>query len=155
MNLTLRRAIRIIVWAIAMSAAGCCTQCSVAPEHMKGLGVVGADGEFVEHYHIRNSGWYLFDKIPLVCGDTNPNSLCGIAFFSDQVRTDTMTRIFNDRVRATDTKPAHVATIVDDGVTVEIPGVSFPLILPYIICYREVQISGVLVRKKEALNEAP
>lgn len=153
--MTVLSQLRFMALAVVLAAAGCCTRCSVAPEHMKGLGVVGADGEFVEHYHIRNSGWYLFDKIPLVCGDTNPNSLCGIAFFSDQVRTDTMTRIFNDRVRATDTKPAHVATIVDDGVTVEIPGVSFPLILPYIICYREVQISGVLARKKESLNGAP
>ena len=122
---------------------------------MKGLDVAGADGKFVEHYHVRNSGWYLFDKLPLVCGSTNPNSFCGIAFFSDQVRTDTMTKMFNDRVRATNTRPASVATIVDDWVTLEVPGVSFPLFLPYIVCYREVQISGVLVRKREAENETP
>ena len=147
--------LRIAALAAALALAGCFTRCSVAPEHLKGLGVVGSDGEFVEHYHIRNSGWYLFDKIPLVCGDTTPNSLFGIALFSDQVRTDTMTRIFNDRVRATNTKLVSAATIVDDWVTLEIPGVSFPLVLPYIVCYREVQISGVLVREKESDDEAP
>jgi len=147
--------LRVAVLSVVLACAGCYTSVSVAPEHIKGLGVVGADGEFVEHYHIWNGGWYLFDTIPLVCGDTDYNSLLGIAFFSDQVRTDVMTRIFNDRVRATNTKPANVATIVNDGVTFEVPGVSFPLILPYIICYREVQISGVLTRKKESDDEVP
>lgn len=153
--MTARTMLKIAALAVALSAAGCCTRCSVSPEHMKGLHVAGADGEFAEHYHVRNSGWYLFDKLPLVCGDTNPNSLCGISFFSDQVRVDTMTRIFNDRVRSTGTKPACVATIVDDGVTFEVPGVSFPLILPYVVCYREVQISGVLVRKRGGDDETP
>ena len=140
---------------VVLTSAGCYTHCSVAPEHIKGLGVVGADGEFVEHYHVQNSGWYLFDKIPLICGDTSPNSLLGIAIFSDQVRTDTLTRLFNDRVRATNTKPASVATIVNDWVTFEVPGVSFPLVLPYVVCYREVQISGVLVREAEGGDEVP
>ena len=155
MNFAANNAGRVAFLAVALTAAGCCTRCSVAPVHMKGLGVVGASGEFAEHYHVRNCGWYLFDKIPLLCGNADPNSLCGITLFSDQVRTDTMMRLFNDRVRATGTKPASVATIVDDWVTLEVPGVSFPLILPYIICYREVQISGVLVREKEAVDETP
>lgn len=153
--MTVLSQLRFMALAVMLAAAGCCTRCSVAPEHMKGLGVVGASGEFVEHYYVRNYGWYLFDKIPLVCGDTNPNSLCGMSFFSDQVRTDTMTRIFNDRVRATGSKPASVATIVDDWVTFEVPGLSFPLFLPYVVCYRDVQISGVLVREKEAVDETP
>ena len=153
--MTSRSPLRVAVLAAVLATAGCYTNDSVSPEHIKGLGVVGSNGEFVEHCHICNSGWYLFDRIPLACGDTDPNSLLGVAFFSDQVRTDVITRIFNDRVRSTNTKPADVVTIVNDLVTFEVPGVSFPLILPYIICYREVQISGVLVRETEGRDEVP
>lgn len=138
-----------IVLPLVLALSGCCLRYSIAPEHMKGLPYGDGDREFVEHYYVLNYGWYLFDRFPLACGDTDPDALIRFSFFSDQVRSDLLMQQFNDRVKATGTEPCSVVTTIEDGVTFDVPGLSFPLVLPYIICFREVQVSGVLTRRSE------
>ena len=140
------RAMRLpaVFAAVSLAAAGCCTRYSLAPKHLKGLRYSGG-GEVIEHYQVQNYGWYLFDTLPLVCGDTDPDATIPFSLFSDEVRTDTVTGIFNEHVRSMGAKPVSVAVLCDDRVTFEVPGLSIPLIIPYIICYREVQISALLV----------
>ena len=141
-----RRFRYLVAIALLAAASGCCTRYSMKPEHLVGLRYADEDGEILEHYHVHNYGWYLFNTFPIVCGETDRKHQGDVAFFSDQVRTDIMTNIFNDRVRETGSRPACVVTHNMDLVTFEIPGVSFPLILPYIICYREIQMSGLLLK---------
>ena len=139
--------------ALLAAASGCCTRYSMSPKHLVGLRYADEDGEIVEHYHIQNYGWYLFNVLPIVCGETDRNAFSRIAFFSDQVRPDIMTGIFNDRVRETGSRPACVATHSMDLVTFAIPGISIPIVVPYVICYREVQMSGLLL--KDGGEETP
>lgn len=131
---------------LGLGATGCCTRYSLKPDHLVGLTYAEGGGEVVEHYQLQNYGWYLFDTIPLVCGDINPDAKLCLAVFKDHVRTDLLTAEFNRHVRETNTRPVCVATLNTDLVTFEIPGLSIPLIVPYILCYREVQISALLVK---------
>lgn len=144
---------RVFCLLLPFIVAGCVTRFSLAPEHLKGLRYAEGGGRVVEHYQIQNYGWYLFDTLPIICGDLDKDAKLCFTLFSDQVRTDLLTKEFNDRVRETGTRPVCVNTLNTDLKTFEIPGISFPLILPYIICYREVQISGVLVKDDEPPTE--
>lgn len=140
-----------VLLASVLALAGCFTEYRCAPDNFKGLKYAEGGGEIVEHYQIQNYGWYLFDKFPLVCGDLNNGHMGPMTFFSDQVRTDLMTEKFNQHVRETNTKAVSVVTLNTDWVTFEVPGlaIAVPAILPYIICYREVQISSLLLKKEK------
>lgn len=102
-----------------------------------------------EHIHVENYGWRLFNCIPLTCGNaTDPASGSHYgpwAFFRDDVTMDKLQR------RMTDYAAMHSGkTLTDltyhnyDTIFVSIPFTSIPIPVPYVVCYREIQLSGVL-----------
>ena len=103
------------------------------------------DGRPVEHVVVANYGWYLFNFIPIVCGNSTPGASFPWKFFSNHVKSD----LLHDRMMAhAAAKHADVKDLVftrDERVIFDIPGTEIPLPLPYILCYREIQFSGVLV----------
>lgn len=127
--------------------AGCCSRYALRPEHLVGLKYSEGGETIVEHYQIQNFGWYLFGSIPLACGDIDHDANIGFSLFHDLVRTDLLTDELNRRAQNIGAKPQCVATLNTDRITFQVPGTSFPLILPYIICYREVQISALMVKE--------
>ena len=100
----------------------------------------------IEHVLISNYGWYLFNCIPLVCGNAMPGESFPWKFFADQVNPI----LLHDRMMEyANSKNANVKNIVftrDERVFFEVPGTEIPCPLPFLVCYHEIQLSGVLVK---------
>ena len=100
----------------------------------------------IEHVLISNYGWYLFNCIPLVCGNATPGESFPWKFFTDQVNPI----LLHDRLMTyANSKNANVKNIVfsrDERVFFDVPGTEIPCPLPFLVCYQEIQLSGVLVK---------
>ena len=104
------------------------------------------DGEPMEHVLVANYGWYLFDCIPIVCGNAKPGASFPFRVFSDNVKADIMQdRLMNyAAMKNADLVDLHY--FHNSNVLFTIPGLSVPVPIPYVLCYREIQFSGVLVK---------
>ena len=107
---------------IALSATLCLTGC-MSTEVSKSE-VCGT-----EHIYVEDFGWKLFNWIPLFRSDI------------------TLERVQNE-LKAESNRRGKVATDITihryDTVTFDIPLVVISIPIPYIICYHEIQVSGVL-----------
>ena len=82
-----------------------------------------------EHVLARNYGWQLFNCIPLFRSDI------------------TMKRVQEAMSEEAAKQGATVSDIVyhnNDTVMFEIPIIGFTIPIPYVVCYKEIQVSGVL-----------
>ena len=98
-----------------------------------------------EHVLVSNYGWYLFNVIPIACGNANENRWLPWVMFRDDVKMDKIQRRF--MMHAADEgreQMRNLAYTNYESVMFEIPGVNFPLPIPYVLTYREIQLSGVL-----------
>ena len=110
--------------------------------------------EPVEHVLVSNYGWYLFNCIPLVCGNSSPGAIFPWTIFSDHVNHV----LLHERLmRYAKDRKASVKELIatrDERIFLEIPGSGIPVPIPFLLCYQEVQISGVLVKAKDAAKPA-
>lgn len=125
-----------------------------------------------DHILVSNYGWYLFHFIPIANGNANPNRWLPWVMFRDDVTMDKIQRRFmmyaddyGRRVASENAaKTEHGKTIdriservkvrdlaytTSESVLFNVPGLNFPLPLPYILTYQEIQLSGVLDRVQE------
>lgn len=97
-----------------------------------------------EHVVVSNYGWYLFGYIPLACGNAAHNPCLPWMLFRDDVTMEKIQsrymRYAKDRAKT----PHELNYYTNDTVMFTIPGLNFPLPIPYILTYKEVQLSGVL-----------
>lgn len=113
----------------------------------EGLRLRATHGDPVEHVVVANNGWYLFNSWPLATGNAAVGAEFPWKFFQDDVDERTL----HDRItrhaanRKCDVEEMNV--FMDEQVLLSIPGTSFPLPIPYVLTFREKQISGVLVRR--------
>ena len=127
--------------SLALLLSGCYTvELAKAP-------VLGPDVE--GHVYIRNSGWNILGCIPLVCGNaTDP--LVEVphgpwAFFRDDVTMDKVqSRLVNYAATKSEKKLIDITYNAYDTLFFSIPGLQIPVPIPYLLCYREIQISGTL-----------
>lgn len=114
---------------------------------LRDSGLDEADGKPVEHVLVSNYGWYLFNCVPLVCGNAAPDETFPWSFFTDEVNPV----LLHDRMMTyAKSENCDVRDLVmsrDEKVFFEIPGSDIPCPIPFLLCYHEVQISGVLVDK--------
>lgn len=101
-----------------------------------------------EHILVTNYGWQLFNCIPLVCGNakdpTDPSYGGPVAFFRDDVTMDKIQdRLMSHAARHGKT-PTDLSYHNYDTIFISIPTINVSIPIPYIICYREIQLSGVL-----------
>ena len=112
-----------------------------------GLRLRATNGEPAEHVVVANNGWYLFNCWPLATGNASVGAEFPWKLFQDDVDERTL----HDRItrhaafKKCDIEEMNV--FGDEQVLLSIPGTSFPLPIPYILTFREKQISGVLVRR--------
>jgi len=97
------------------------------------------------HVVISNFGWQFLGDIPLFCGNaTDENRIGEVAFFRDDVTLaklqKRMLKLATDQGKAVNELTFHN----NSSVLIEIPLTNITIPLPYIICYREIQISGVM-----------
>ena len=97
---------------------------------------IKATGE--EHVLVHNFGWRLFNWIPLVCGNASPDASCGIVLFRDDVTMDKVQNRF--AAYANGREVINPTYHNRDSVFFDFFG--WPI--PYIICYKEVALSGTL-----------
>ena len=108
----------------------------------------------VEHVLISNYGWYLFNCIPIVCGNASPNASFPWKFFSDQVTAS----VLHDQMMAyASSKGANVNDLIathNEKVFFDVPGSEIPVPMPFLLCYQEVQLSGVLTLPQTTADAA-
>ncbi len=116
-------------------------------------GVPAAGGRQPEHVVVSNYGWYLFNRFPIACGNATPGASFPWRFFSNQVSS----RLLHERMMSyAAARKANVNDLVffcDEQVFFNVPGSQFPLPIPYVLCFREVQFSGVLTPSGEEVKQ--
>jgi len=107
------------------------------------------EGAPLEHVVVSNYGWFLFNAIPLACGNAEPDAILPWKFLSNQVKAE----LLHDRImlRAADRNAdvKDLAFFLDKQVTFDFPGTNFSIPVPYLLCYKEVQFSGVLTARRK------
>lgn len=91
-----------------------------------------------------NYGWYLFDWIPLVCGDPDDDWIIPCTFFRNRVTLDDVQTRFLAKTRKSGKKVENLVWHNNDSVLLTVPILEIPLPIPYIITYHELQLSGEL-----------
>ncbi|MDO5318439.1 MAG: hypothetical protein Q4G65_07440 [bacterium] len=110
------------------------------------LRIRAAGGEPSEHVVIANNGWYLFNAWPLACGNARENSKFIWRFFSNDVNADILQNRLTRYAARKSCDVEELNVFNDEQVFLSIPGTSFPIPIPYVITFRETQISCVLVK---------
>ena len=129
------------VLGIAAASAMSLMLCGCFSVKVASSPVLGEDVK--SHVTVDNYGWYLFDKFPLVCGNPDPTSSAAWSFFDDEVTPDA---VQNDLTRYAAKNKCEVVDLNfyrDSTCMLPIPYVNTTF---GILWYREIQVSGVLVR---------
>lgn len=134
---------------LTLLLSGCYARYSVSSPELVKCEYTDGGGEIVEHLFVENSGWYLFYYLPICCGDDNPRNVFPLEIFNDRCTPEIVRQRFDERVKelGPDVEAKGVAFVNEESVTFDVPGFSFPLVIPYLLCTRDVQISGTIVRK--------
>lgn len=126
--------------------SGCFTMATATNESLKHSRHSGMSGTPIEHVVVSNYGWYLFNCIPLVCGNAKPGASFPWAFFSDEVTTDVVQNRLTAYAARQGANLAELNLYVNDNVLFEVPGLQFPIPMPYILCYHERLVSALLMK---------
>lgn len=140
----------LVLVALSSGVSGCYFKYASGGPHVERCRYHDTGEQVVEHLFVENYGWYLFGTIPLFCGDTDESSRFPLTFFDDQCNTDVLRQRFNEHVAQKGLEARGISVVNSDVVTFDVPGFAFPVIIPYIICARDIQISGTLVKKEVA-----
>lgn len=97
-----------------------------------------------EHVCVGNRGWYLFHVIPLACGNASEEPFMPWAFFRNDVTMDKIQKRFTDYAKFYNKEIKNMSYFTYESVLFEIPATEFPLPIPYILTYKEIQLSGNL-----------
>ena len=94
-----------------------------------------------EHVLVRNYGWQLFNCIPLFCGNGDITGTCPFIMFRDDV---TMERV-QDRFAAYADGREIKCPVYNNTDSVFFDFFGWPI--PYILCYKEVSMSGTMEKR--------
>ena len=97
-----------------------------------------------ENIFISNYGWYLFDCLPLATGNADESTKLPTVFFRDDVTMDKMQQRMLSYAEKNGKEIYDPAYHNHNSILFNVPGLNFPLPIPYILTYREIQLSGVL-----------
>ena len=97
-----------------------------------------------EHVCVGNRGWYLFNALPIACGNAAEDPIMPWMFFRNDVTMDKIQKRFMDYANFYGKKTYDMTYYTQESVLFEIPGTDFPIPLPYLLTYKEIQLSGVL-----------
>ena len=110
----------------------------------------GVNGAPREHVVVSNYGWFLFNKIPLVCGNAREGARLPFVCFRDDVASDIVQDKLTSHAAAKGADLSDVNLFFTENVLFGIPGTPIPIPMPYVLCYRERLISGLLVDRPKA-----
>ena len=98
-----------------------------------------------EHVVVSNYGWYLFNVVPLVCGNAREDASFPWVFFRDEVTADVVHNRLTAYAASKGVNLAELNLYVNDSVLFEVPGTSIPIPMPYVLCYKERLVSALLL----------
>ena len=136
------------VLAALMLTAGCVSVQRTGRVAPKGTTIQGTAGTPDEHVHVSNFGYYLFNCIPIFCGNTAQDHRGNTIWFSNEVTLDKTQDIMLDEVRS---RKSQIAALQP-----QVKSTCFFGAIPYvgttfgILWYKEVQMSAMLVRPQAA-----
>ena len=128
------RIFSLVVFVCAASGLAGCFTLDSADVHSTGE----------EHVCVGNRGWYLFNLVPLACGNAAEEPFMPWMFFRNDVTMDKIQKRFMDYANFYGKKPKDLTYHTEESVLFEIPGTDFPIPVPYLLTYKEIQLSGVL-----------
>ena len=134
--------------AVAAFSGGCYSVDIAANQALSNSALSPSDAEPEEHVVVSNFGWLLFNRIPLVCGNGDPDGLLPWSFFSNYMSPEFLHDQLMKYAAGRDTNVRDLMFYQDEKVFLNIPGMGqFSLPIPYLICLREIQFSGVLTSR--------
>jgi len=102
-----------------------------------------------EHVLVSNYGWYLFHFIPVACGNASEDRWTPWVHFRDDVTMENVQRRFTMLADDPNESIRNPTYTTYESVMLEIPGLNLPLPVPYLLTYREIQLSGIISKKRE------
>ena len=134
----------------ALFCTGCFTMATASSESFSKARRQGVNGAPREHVVVSNYGWFLFNTIPLVCGNAREGARIPFVFFRNDVTSDIVHDKLTSYAAAKGADLSDINLFFSENVLFEIPGTSIPIPMPYVLCYREHLISGLLVDRPKA-----
>ena len=121
-------------------------------ETASGIAVHGQKGEPQRHVVVANYGWYLFNCIPVVCGNAKPDPFLPWSFFEDQVHETVLQDRLSGYAAALACDVTDLNIFRNEQILLDVYNVPIPI--PYLCCYREMLLSAVLAKRPDAAAEA-
>lgn len=125
--------------------AGCYSMDVATNNSLKKSALTPDDGRPVEHVVVCNNGWYLFYFIPIVCGNATPGAVFPWKFFTNQVKPELLHDRMMTHAASQNADVKELTFFHNEQVLFSIP--DFPVPIPYLLCYREIQFSGLLAHR--------
>ena len=146
-----------VVAAAVAAVSGCVSVDRCGAERLEGLSINGTDKKPVEHIVVSNFGYYLFNLFPLVTGNANPDRWFPFRFFSDHVKLSKMQSVLSAEAQKRYGVEMIELTSNYDAAPCFSVSLDPKSLLGMFFCYREVQLSAVLVEPapKPAPQPAP
>ena len=135
----------LVLAALAAFFSGCISVEKSRKTVFERLPVEGTPGTPEEHIHVSNYGYYLFNSIPIFCGDASKGGTGNTVFFRDDV---TLAKMQNVLLEEASRKSDSIIEIQP-----KTSSTCFFSVIPYvgntlgIFWYKEVQISAVMVKR--------
>ena len=111
-------------------------------------GVHTLHGAPTRHVAIANNGWYLFNAWPLACGNARENATFRWRFFSDEVNIDLLQERLTRYAARENCDVTDLIVNNDEQVLLSIPSTTIAIPIPYVLTFRETQLSCVLVKRQ-------
>lgn len=129
--------VTVLIWCGTLCLAGCFS-----------IETGAMDSVDREHLLVSNYGWYLFHFIPLASGNANRDPLLPWVMFRNDVTMEKIQTRFMDYAgeHGGVDKVDNLAYTTRESVMLELPGLNLPLPVPYLLTYREIQLSGEIKR---------
>ncbi len=105
-------------------------------------------GAPTRHVTIANNGWYLFNAAPLACGNARENATFRWCFFSDEVNIDLLQQRLTRYAAQEGCDVTDLVIANDEQVLLSIPFTTIAIPIPYVLTFRETQLSCVLVKRQ-------
>lgn len=139
--------------AAAVLCAGCFSiERAALPPEIDTAASVGKGTTSKEHVLVSNYGWYLFNRVPIVCGNARKGAFFPWVFFRNDVDETKLQDRFTGYAAEIECDVDDLAMFNSEQVLLDV--YSIPVPIPYVCCYREMQISGVLVKRPSAADAA-
>ena len=129
----------VVAVALALACSGCFTLGSSTSA------LLAPDAD--EHVIVRNYGWFLFGSVPLVCGNADIDSFWGSTFFKDEVTLEIAHGVLSQYVADSGREICDIVVMADREALLSVPLFVVPISLPWVVQYKEVNVSATLVRK--------